>query len=75
MGNALEQLVEANNINIARLLKLREIKSMSEDANASGPQKLQACETCAAYLSKTDNDRRLADHFAGRVSILKLNTV
>ena len=34
----------------------------------SGAQsKLQVCDVCGAYLSRLDNDRRLADHFAGKV--------
>ncbi|CAB3987218.1 RNA-binding Luc7-like 2 isoform X4 [Paramuricea clavata] len=30
-------------------------------------QKLRVCEVCAAYLSLYDNDRRLADHFGGKL--------
>jgi len=30
-------------------------------------QKLRVCEICAAFLSLYDNDRRLADHFGGRL--------
>eukprot|EP00708_Paratrimastix_pyriformis_P004279 GAFH01003132.1.p2 GENE.GAFH01003132.1~~GAFH01003132.1.p2 ORF type:complete len:308 (+),score=40.05 GAFH01003132.1:96-926(+) len=32
-------------------------------------QKLRVCDVCAAYLSITDTDRRLADHFAGRTHL------
>ena len=28
-------------------------------------QKLRVCEVCGAFLSISDNDRRLADHFGG----------
>lgn len=30
-------------------------------------QKLRVCEICGAYLSLYDNDRRLADHFGGKL--------
>ncbi|KAJ6160711.1 hypothetical protein N7470_004107 [Penicillium chermesinum] len=33
----------------------------------SGHQKLQVCDVCGAYLSRLDNDRRLADHFYGKM--------
>ena len=32
-------------------------------------QKLRACEVCGAFLSMYDNDRRLADHFGGKLHI------
>lgn len=34
---------------------------------AQQQQKLRVCECCAAYLSIFDNDRRLADHFGGKM--------
>ncbi|XP_065066400.1 putative RNA-binding protein Luc7-like 2 isoform X2 [Rhopilema esculentum] len=33
----------------------------------SQQQKLRVCEICGAYLSLYDNDRRLADHFGGKL--------
>ena len=32
-------------------------------------QKLRVCEVCSAYLSLYDNDRRLADHFGGKLHL------
>merc|ERR1712021_260501 len=32
-------------------------------------QKLRVCEICSAYLGKHDNDRRLADHFGGKLHL------
>lgn len=32
-------------------------------------QKLRVCEVCSAYLGVHDNDRRLADHFGGKLHI------
>jgi hypothetical protein len=47
----------------------RELKTLSDSAGPSGHQKLQVCDVCGAYLSRLDNDRRLADHFYGKVFI------
>jgi hypothetical protein len=30
---------------------------------------LRVCDVCGAYLSVLDSDRRLADHFGGKVRI------
>ncbi|XP_019850344.1 PREDICTED: putative RNA-binding protein Luc7-like 2 isoform X2 [Amphimedon queenslandica] len=35
--------------------------------HAQQQQKLRACEVCGAFLSMYDNDRRLADHFGGKL--------
>jgi len=32
-------------------------------------QKLRVCDVCSAYLGIHDNDRRLADHFGGKLHI------
>ena len=32
-------------------------------------QKLRVCEVCSAYLGVMDNDRRLADHFGGKLHL------
>lgn len=32
-------------------------------------QKLRVCEVCSAYLGLQDNDRRLADHFGGKLHL------
>jgi RNA-binding protein Luc7-like 2 len=32
-------------------------------------QKLRVCEVCSAYLGIHDNDRRLADHFGGKLHV------
>lgn len=43
--------------------------STLERLNTVGQQKLQVCETCGAYMSKVDNDRRLVDHFVGKIHL------
>lgn len=56
--------------------ELKKQKSESEgEYRASIPsatyqqQKLRVCEVCCAYLGIHDNDRRLADHFGGKLHL------
>ncbi|KAH8090466.1 hypothetical protein HD553DRAFT_6064 [Filobasidium floriforme] len=49
--------------------KERELQRLTETGGASGHQKLRVCETCGAYLSVLDSDRRLADHFGGKMHL------
>lgn len=78
----IEILSEEGAVNLAvqEFHKLRQTKLEKEDremqhtqlmdqAGPSGHQKLQVCEVCGAYLSKLDNDRRLADHFFGKMHL------
>lgn len=45
----------------------RDLQSLQDTSGPSGHQKLQVCDVCGAYLSRLDNDRRLADHFFGKM--------
>lgn len=45
------------------------LKAIQDTAGPSGHQKLQVCDVCGAYLSRLDNDRRLADHFYGKMHL------
>ncbi|CZT24512.1 related to U1 snRNP splicing complex subunit (Luc7) [Ramularia collo-cygni] len=47
----------------------KELRSLGETSGPSGHQKLQVCDVCGAYLSRLDNDRRLADHFYGKMHL------
>lgn len=49
--------------------KEAELQRLTETGGASGHQKLRVCETCGAYLSVLDSDRRLADHFGGKMHL------
>ncbi|CAH6720382.1 protein Luc7p [[Candida] jaroonii] len=56
------------------LIKLREVegekvRSIIENIGQSSQQKLQACDQCGAFLSRLDSDRRLADHFVGKIHL------
>lgn len=42
-------------------------RTIAENVGQSSQQKLQVCEVCGAYLSRLDSDRRLADHFIGKI--------
>ena len=46
-----------------------DLRSLSDTSGPSGHQKLQVCDVCGAYLSRLDNDRRLADHFYGKMHL------
>lgn len=48
-------------------LKEKEIRNLSEVSGYSGTQKLQVCVGCGGFLSRLDSDRRLADHFVGKM--------
>ena len=49
--------------------KEKDLKALSDTGGPSGHQKLQVCDVCGAYLSRLDNDRRLADHFYGKMHL------
>ncbi|KAH8739367.1 hypothetical protein FG386_000339 [Cryptosporidium ryanae] len=47
--------------------KIKIIATKEDIANGMYRQKLHPCEVCAAFLSETDNDQRLNDHFCGKI--------
>jgi hypothetical protein len=51
-------------------MEQRELKLFEVGSGATQTQKLRICYRCSASLSIFDSDRRLADHFAGKVIIL-----
>lgn len=61
-------------INLENLLKERDVlveqaRKLAEHVGQSSAQKLQVCEICGAFLSRLDSDRRLADHFIGKIHL------
>lgn len=44
-------------------------RAIAENMGQTAQQKLQVCEVCGAYLSRLDSDRRLADHFIGKIHL------
>jgi RNA-binding protein Luc7-like 2 len=49
--------------------KLETLKSLDLPMGIGNQQKLRVCEVCSAYLSLQDSDKRLADHFGGKMHI------
>lgn len=50
-------------------LLLQDVYRNSMPASSFQQQKLRVCEVCSAYLGLHDNDRRLADHFGGKLHL------
>lgn len=50
-------------------LEAEEVYRNSMPASSYQQQKLRVCEVCSAYLGIHDNDRRLADHFGGKLHL------
>ncbi|RPA87521.1 LUC7-domain-containing protein [Ascobolus immersus RN42] len=69
VGKALEEFVKVRKLRIEKEEKEKELKLLVDTSGPSGHQKLQVCDVCGAYLSRLDNDRRLADHFYGKMHI------
>ena len=47
----------------------KQARNVIENVGQTSQQKLQVCVGCGAYLSRLDNDRRLADHFIGKIHL------
>ncbi|KAI5814147.1 hypothetical protein BZA77DRAFT_334624 [Pyronema omphalodes] len=69
VARAVEEYHKVRTTKIEKEAKERELKTLSDSAGPSGHQKLQVCDVCGAYLSRLDNDRRLADHFYGKMHL------
>ncbi|GLH02952.1 Putative RNA-binding protein Luc7-like 1 [Gryllus bimaculatus] len=71
-----EGLVEESMKLMEEIEDLRKKKTAAEGeyrnsmpASSYQQQKLRVCEVCSAYLGIHDNDRRLADHFGGKLHL------
>lgn len=69
VSRAYEEFFRVRQTMVAKSEKERELKALSDTSGPSGHQKLQVCDVCGAYLSRLDNDRRLADHFYGKMHL------
>ena len=56
-------------VNKSAFLYLQQEYKNSMPASNYQQQKLRVCEICSAYLGIHDNDRRLADHFGGKLHL------
>ena len=66
---SLKELEKAEALKAERADKEKELQTLQENSGASGHQKLRVCDICGAYLSILDSDRRLADHFSGKMHV------
>ncbi|MCO5613975.1 hypothetical protein L7F22_068255 [Adiantum nelumboides] len=66
---SLAELQKAEALKVEKADREKELQILSDTAGASGHQKLRVCDVCGAYLSILDSDRRLADHFGGRMHL------
>ncbi|XP_068100926.1 putative RNA-binding protein Luc7-like 1 [Hyperolius riggenbachi] len=76
-----EQLGAEGNVEESQriLLEMERVKARKREAedeyrnsmpaSSFQQQKLRVCEVCSAYLGLHDNDRRLADHFGGKLHL------
>ncbi|XP_069508802.1 putative RNA-binding protein Luc7-like 2 isoform X2 [Ambystoma mexicanum] len=70
-GNVEESQKVMDEVEQARANKreAEEVYRNSMPASSFQQQKLRVCEVCSAYLGLHDNDRRLADHFGGKLHL------
>ncbi|XP_056379743.1 putative RNA-binding protein Luc7-like 2 isoform X3 [Hyla sarda] len=70
-GNVEESQKIMDEVERTRIAKreAEEIYRSSMPASSFQQQKLRVCEVCSAYLGLHDNDRRLADHFGGKLHL------
>ncbi|ESO84945.1 hypothetical protein LOTGIDRAFT_168201 [Lottia gigantea] len=70
-GNVEESLIYMQKVEELKAKKSAEEQEYRNQMPASSyqQQKLRVCEVCGAYLGIHDNDRRLADHFGGKLHL------
>ncbi|KAH8896615.1 LUC7-domain-containing protein [Thozetella sp. PMI_491] len=69
VNRAYDEYFKVRAAQAAKADREKELKALSDTSGPSGHQKLQVCDVCGAYLSRLDNDRRLADHFYGKMHL------
>lgn len=69
VSKALDQTLALEKFLKEREITAEQARVIAENVGQSAQQKLQVCEVCGAYLSRLDSDRRLADHFIGKIHL------
>lgn len=69
VSQAMVQSIKLQAMQEKRQEVAKKVRNMTENVGQSAQQKLQVCEICGAYLSRLDTDRRLADHFMGKIHL------
>uniref|UniRef100_A0A0B7AIK3 LUC7-like protein n=2 Tax=Arion vulgaris TaxID=1028688 RepID=A0A0B7AIK3_9EUPU len=68
VDSSMKMLEEVETLKIKKTQSEIELRN-SMPASSYQQQKLRVCEVCGAYLGIHDNDRRLADHFGGKLHL------
>ena len=68
MEESIKLMEEVENLRKQKVEAEQDYKN-SMPASTYQQQKLRVCEVCSAYLGIHDNDRRLADHFGGKLHL------
>jgi len=68
VDESMKLMEEVDEIRQKKILAEQEYRN-SMPASSYQQQKLRVCEVCSAYLGIHDNDRRLADHFGGKLHL------
>ncbi|KOB74526.1 putative splicing factor pTSR1, partial [Operophtera brumata] len=68
MGEVRKKQILFHNVLSFPNVNMKEYRN-SMPASSYQQQKLRVCEVCSAYLGIHDNDRRLADHFGGKLHL------
>lgn len=69
LQKSLEQSAALEKVVRQREVAAEQARVVAENVGQSSQQKLQVCEVCGAYLSRLDSDRRLADHYIGKIHL------
>ncbi|EEB09040.1 U1 snRNP-associated protein Usp106 [Schizosaccharomyces japonicus yFS275] len=71
VNESIQRFTAYNKVKQTKKELVQEVLSINElpSQASSTHQKLQVCDVCSAYLSRLDNDRRLADHFSGKMHL------
>ncbi|KAL6948809.1 hypothetical protein ACO0QE_001282 [Hanseniaspora vineae] len=67
LEKSMAQSIYLSKLTIKREEVAKRVREFASKIATSGKQELQVCNVCGAYLSRLDNDKRLADHFLGKV--------
>lgn len=68
VDNSLKSLEEVEELR-KKKTELEQMFNSSMPASAFQQQKLRICDICSAHLGIHDNDRRLVDHFSGKLHL------
>ncbi|KAJ3300784.1 splicing factor [Borealophlyctis nickersoniae] len=69
VSESMKVLASVEGLQKTKAEKEREIQRLTGNDGNNQQQKLRVCDRCSAYLSIYDSDRRLADHFGGKMHI------